>query len=97
MVAFLASKPSRFSVLHRRPKADLAPSVLTVNNERSGPRRRVADRRRLWARRSHPSLLQGSFTGINEGRLSPIELVAASHAANMHQGARLEASYFVKK
>jgi hypothetical protein len=29
--------------------------------------------------------------------LSPIELVAASHAANMHEGARLEALYSVKK
>jgi hypothetical protein len=31
------------------------------------------------------------------GPMSPIELVAASHAANMHEDARLEALYSVKK
>jgi hypothetical protein len=93
MVAFFANKPSRFSVLHRRLKADLAPSVLTVNV--IGPAAEGC--RSAQARHSHPSLLQRPFTGINEGRLSPIELVAATHAANMHEGARLEALYSVKK
>jgi hypothetical protein len=98
MVAFLASEPSRFSVLHRRPKVDLAPSVLTVNETRDRARGGglpIGAGYGIAAptHRCSKVLLRA----LNEGRRSPIELVAASHAANMHEGARLEALYSVKK